>query len=182
MKRYSFLIVCMALTAIWGCESHENENVALRINDHAISSDEFNEKFTEMQYEKDTPKVREEFLSNLINRKLLLQEAERLGLNEDPRFLASIEHFWEQSLLKVILEYKTKELSQILTVSEEEIKEAYARFKNENPGVPQSYEDMRSLLREQLLRMKQTVALNSWVENLKKNASISIDKPALGLE
>ena len=54
----------------------------------------------------DTAESRQNFLSALIDRKLLLQYAQKEGFDKETSFLQTIERFWEQSLLKIVLDKK----------------------------------------------------------------------------
>ena len=68
------------------------------------------------------------FLDNLITRKLILQEAQKMGLDRKKEFLKAIENFWEKSLLKIMVDEKTDEIFTDITVTDEEVEESYAKW------------------------------------------------------
>ncbi|MEK6733353.1 MAG: SurA N-terminal domain-containing protein [Candidatus Omnitrophota bacterium] len=125
MKR--ILIIILAVLMIAGCKCQaKDKQVLARINNYEITKQEFDEEFKDSAYGvSDTEESRKSFLENLINRKLVLQEAQRQGLDKDKAFLKSIERFWEQSLLKVMLDKKSKDVSLLKDASKREVEDAY---------------------------------------------------------
>jgi PBP1b-binding outer membrane lipoprotein LpoB len=108
MKRYlSLLFVILLLT---GCSrSPAQKDILAKVNNYEITRSEFEDEFKVSPYGKtDTPASRKEFLDTLIDRKLILQYAEQKGYDKEKGFLKLIERFWEQSLLKVALDKKTR--------------------------------------------------------------------------
>ncbi|MBI5563236.1 MAG: hypothetical protein HY894_10370 [Deltaproteobacteria bacterium] len=65
----------------------------------------------------------------MIDRKLMVQEAVRMGLSNDERFLKTIKTFWEQTLVRELVAAKTREWSDSLKVSDAEIKALYDRMR-----------------------------------------------------
>ena len=93
--------------------------------------------------------TKEQILDDLIQKKLLLLEAGRQGLDKDPAFMKMIERFWEQSLLRSLLKKKSNEILSSIQAPEEE--------KNQ----------------------KASEIMQGWVDDLKKGAEIHINKDAL---
>ena len=183
--RYSAYIVLVALLSLIsvGCaKKPPSEERTIRIDDYSLSRGEFDELFTELDVPEDTPEVRETFLENLIIRKVLLQEAQREGLDREKDFLKSVENFWEQALLKIVIDKKIKEISTTISVTDQEIQDYYNQWIQENPESPKTLDEVCDIIKWQLLRKKQEEAFNSWIEKLKDATSIKIDKKALGLE
>lgn len=73
-------------------------------------------------------RVIEEQLEIMIDKKLMIQEATRMGLAEDERFIETIRTFWEQTLIRDLIGTKTKEWNDRLFVTEDEIQEQYNRL------------------------------------------------------
>lgn len=113
MKKLLCLLVAAGLCA--GCQcptTPPSKDIVAKINNYEITRDEFEREFAESTYRHaNTPQARREFLDNLINRKLILQDAQAQGLDKEQGFLKMIERFWEQSLLKMALDKKMKEMS-----------------------------------------------------------------------
>ena len=68
-------------------------------------------------------------LGTLIDKKLMAQEAVRLGIDKDERFRHKMEALKERALIDEIIIAKTDEWKQTLTVSDEEVKALYSRMR-----------------------------------------------------
>ncbi|MCM8766294.1 MAG: hypothetical protein NC920_05625 [Candidatus Omnitrophica bacterium] len=182
MKKNVIIFMVIFIFLLLGCVKKSKERPAIRINSFQMSAKEFEEEFKEAGAGLLGPANQKEvFLENLINRKLILQEAERLGLNRDKEFLKSIEHFYEQTLLKAVLDKKSNEFASKTQVNEKEIEVYYNELK-EKGLIEKPLSEVYKEIKWQLLRQKQTQAFNSWVESLKGKARIEVDKKALGIE
>jgi len=125
MRKY--MLIILAALMIAGCEHQaKDREILAKINNYEITKEEFNEEFKDSAYGvSDTEESRKSFLDNLINRKLVLQEAQRQGLDKKKDFLKSIERFWEQSLLKVMLDKKSKDISALKGVGKGDMEDTY---------------------------------------------------------
>ena len=178
-----FLIILMLSLVSYGCDSKPPlKKAAIKINEYTLSADEFNKVFSQSRISEDTPRTREAFLENLISRKLLLQEAQREGLDKQKDFLKSVENFWEQSLLKIVIDKKIKEVSGTISVTEREIEDYYNKWAKANPDDTKTLNEMRDVISWQLLREKQSLVLNRWIAGLKNKANINIDRKVIGIE
>ena len=184
MTCLKYLSVMLALLFInFACaEKPPSEKVAIRINNYTLTAGEFNELFAELKGEGGTPKARADFLDNLINRKLLLQEAQLRGLDKEKDFLKSVENFWEQSLLTVIIDRKTKEILGDVKVSDRELRDYYTNWAKENPSNAKTFSELRDVMKWQLLREKEALIMNSWIGDLKNKADIEIDIESIGIK
>lgn len=70
----------------------------------------------------------ETILDGMIEKKLLVQEAVKRGLSQDEKFLDSLKAYWEQTLIRELIEAKNKEWSDRLFVTDEEVKRHYERM------------------------------------------------------
>jgi len=178
----SIFIIIAILLFNFGCaKKTPSENIAIKINDYTLTADEFNELFTELKIQ-DTPEARKNFLNNLIIQKLILQEAQKEGLDKKKDFLKAIENFWQQSLLKIAIDEKVKEASGSMQITEQEIENNYKRWKKANPDNPKTLAELHDFIKWQLLRSKQNTVLNTWVEELRRESDINIDRNAIGVE
>jgi hypothetical protein len=165
-----FAIFCVFLSA--GCSGKEKP--AISIGTIQITASEFEDAYLKTKVSRGTEISRKEFLDFLITRKLVLQEAEILGLDKDPQFLESLQSFWEQALLKLVLARKLNEWSLIGKVSEKEIETYYQRHKESDfPGKELS--EVRGQIKALLFRIKQQLEIQRWTSSLKRNSSINID-------
>lgn len=120
------------LFVLAGCSSPAQHRETLaKIQDYSISADEFLAEVKDVPGFYRAGKTKEELLEDIIQKKLLLLEAQREGLDRDAPFMKMVEHFWEQSLLRAIMEKKTGEFSAATYVTEEEIKSRYDKMGQE---------------------------------------------------
>lgn len=176
----SIFLLCFVIS---GCSGSEpSEKIVVRINEYTLTPDEFNEVYAESGVAEDTPRAREKFIDNLITRKLLLQEAQKEDIDKQRSFLRTIENLWEQALLKIVMDQKAKELASGVSVTEEELLDFYNQWEKDRPENTQSFNEVRELIKWQMLKRKQQLAFNTWVNNLKSQANIKIDKKALGVK
>ena len=83
-------------------------------------------------YGKNNPITRhtvEDQLKVMIEQRLLIQEAVKLGLNEDEKFAEAIKTFWEQTLIRNLIEAKTREFADKVFVTDNEIAKEYERMR-----------------------------------------------------
>lgn len=148
----AFLLLVLALfTGGCGPQSATDKEVVVRINDYAVTRGEFDGEYQDSVYgATDTPEARQKFLNALIDRKLILQYAQKEGFDKEPQFLKAIEKFWEQSLLKVALDRKTIEIT--------------AKTSGDNWEVQ---------------RAEETKKMNDWMSELRKTARITVREGSL---
>ncbi|MCX5708007.1 MAG: hypothetical protein NTY14_03380 [Candidatus Omnitrophica bacterium] len=126
MKKVFICFAVSCLFLVGGCA--KKEKPAITIGPITLTAEEFESAYQKAKGPAARMAGRKEFLDVLITRKLVLQEAEILGLDKDPQFLESLQLFWEQSLLKLVLARKLNELSLICKVSDKEISDYYQRY------------------------------------------------------
>ncbi len=155
----------------------QKEDIVLTINDLKITRSEFNAQCeADMEYTenfKKNKKVRQEALNSIIRKELLIQEAKKMGLDQDLKFIAAIERYWEATLIKQLMEKKNSEIQQSTTVSEKEIRETYEAYKAKNASIP-PLDTVKKEITDEILEAKTAKKLENWMESLRENASINI--------
>lgn len=68
----------------------------------------------------------EDFLQSVITRQLLLQEAQRLGIDKEPEFRAALKTFFEHSLITTLMDRQEKAIN--VEISEDEIDKYLSSF------------------------------------------------------
>jgi len=173
-----FGLILVSLIFTCGCVQQDSKGAAIRINEFVMSAAEFQEAFKNSSYSA-AREDKEKFLEDLINRKLIIQEAQRQGLDKRQEFLREIERFWEKTLLKNIIDRKSKELTGGALVNEDEMRAEYDRLINQ--GLTEaSYEESYDQIKWQLLRHKQIAAFDNWLEQLRGQARIEVNRELLG--
>lgn len=173
------LIYISAFSSGCSCHVEKKKEVLARVNNYEITREEFDKEFADSAYaSSDMPEARKEFLATLINRKLILQYAEKIGLDRDMAFLKTVERFWEQSLVKLAVDKKSREIMGSAYVSDKEIKDEYDRRSAEGRA-DMPYTAMYSKIKWDLAQSKESQAMDGWLGELKSGANIKIDEDLL---
>jgi hypothetical protein len=180
MRRLVWGVLLIAFAAVGCAKQQPPEEVIAKVNDYEISVSEFEEGFASSAYasREDKLQARREYLGSLIDRKLILQDAQKKNIDKDKDFLKSIERFWEQSLLTVALGLKTQELSKSVRVREEDTRRIYDGMVKDGITT-KAYEDVYPQIKWQAQKQIEGQKLGDWIEGLKKGASIKIDEDLL---
>jgi hypothetical protein len=105
--------LALALMEFGGEKKQARKNPAIVINDRVITVDEL----AAMKQAHD--ETRPDFISNIITKELMIQEAKRSGIDREEQFRQSIQNFYEQSLVKTLMDRKLASLK--ITVSDEDV-------------------------------------------------------------
>lgn len=174
-KIISAILLLLGVIMIFKLKASKPEEYLVKINNYTITPQEFNEEFRASAYAKDnTLESKREFLNMLIRRKLVLQDAQARGLDKDKEFLKSIERFWEQSLLKRMMDEKSKDITGSATISDNAIQAVYNKLKSEGKA-DKPYEQMYSQIKWSLAQIQESGAINAWLALLYKQANIKIN-------
>lgn len=180
MRKFKFMILTLILLlAALGCE--QKEKPALEIGKIDVSAEEFDKAFRSSRFFDPKGSKRKEFLDTFIARKLMLNEAEEFGLDKDPGFLQDIQLFWEQSLLKLLISKKIKELSETIEIGDQMVRDYYEVNKKEKYS-DKSLKEVAGQIKMALFKEKAAAAITEWVNSLRRKSKIVIDYKLLGLE
>ena len=176
--RVKFILLFFILVLVgYGCSrpAADKRQIIAKINNYEITQEEFIEEFQlSPNNRNDTVDSRKEFLNTLVNRKLILQDAQSKGLDRDKDFLKMVERFWEQSLLRLVLDRKSKEVAGTVIVTDKEIKTVYDKLKTDGK-IDKSYEQSYGQLKWEILRAKETRMLGDWMNSLRNKSDIKLN-------
>ena len=167
--------------AVFGAGCARQEPTAIQIGDIRISPREFEAAYQASGYDALKVPGRKAFLESYISTKLILKEAQKAGLDKDPKLLADIQRYWEKALLKLMLERKSKDLGMDVAVTDQEVSQYYREHKAAyfpEKQLMQVYDQIKWML----LREKQRVVVADWVESLKTETDIKINYDLLGIK
>lgn len=163
------IILALALASIAGCAPAKQDKEALvKINDYFLTSSDFENEINGLSAFEREDKTKDQLLDEVIQKKLLLLEAQREGLDRQAPFMRMVERFWEQSLLRAILDKRMDEYLATTQVSDEELQ----RFSGQTGKPAEEVRDV--LLREKINRR-----FEEWLAGLRGRSRIHIDKEAL---
>ena len=167
-----FLSICL----LCGCgRATDKKSPSIKIDNIKISANDYEDAFQNSSFAaSDTPESRKEFLDTFISRMLILRQAQRTGMDKDPEFLKSVERFWQQSLVKMVLDKKIKELSSHVRVDDTEVKSYYQANKN-SEFAGQELSVVYDKIKWTILNKKQQALLNDWLDSLRVNTKIDMD-------
>lgn len=125
---YYIIFILLGLSAIIGYELRSKNDslkeTALIINERVITTDEFNRLYSSRAYH---IKDKSDFINSLITKELLIQESQKKGIDKEESFRRSIQNFYEQSLIKLLMDRKFATLN--IAISDDELNK-YIMFLN----------------------------------------------------
>jgi hypothetical protein len=162
-------VVVLALAA--GCgQGPDKGQVVARINRYQATVDDFRQEAA-----MNLPGAsRDQILDDMITKELFLEQAQKMGLDKDERFMKEIENYWKQTLIKRLIRIKGEEFLAAAVVGDDEVKAGYDRLVEESEGRIGPYEKVAGRIREALKREKAQAMLDAWVTGLRKAADVKI--------
>ena len=105
------LTIILAITAatflfIWPDQPKVKKDVLVTINGHDITRSDIQEEGAMGSHHESSG----DFLNTVINKQLLIQEAQRQSIDQEPSFRKELKDYYEQSLIKVLMERKDASL------------------------------------------------------------------------
>ncbi len=142
-------------------------NIALIINDKYIPIDELNKLFnSRSRFFHD----KKEFIDSIIDKQIILQEAELEGINKEESFRSLIKDYYEQSLTRILIERKISSIK--INVYDEEINK-FQNMLNKKIYITQISRDQKSSAQDIEKKIVNFIDLSDDVKiiifNLKEN-------------
>jgi len=185
MSRYLIIfILLILLMSLSACSDKvkDGEKIVAKINDYYMSIDDFKQDLKVLTIYKpqgiQTIDDKKEILNDLIKKEVLLQEAQKLNLDKDKEFIKTIENYWKQTLLKLLIERKSREIQGKVQVYNNEIREYYNKLKKEEPDI-EPLDEIKNKIEFILRRDKETAMMNQWLDELVDKADIEINEEVL---
>jgi len=174
------MVFLFAIGLLAGCpgDPESDGKTLARINDYRLSLSDFQYQLAnELEMDrtfKVTDEARKAFLEDIIRKELLLQEAERLKLDREEKFIRAIERYWEATLIRDLMEKKSREIDDRIFITEEELKTYYEERKARDPALAPLNQVEEELGRE-LREIKKTETMRQWMDELRQKAVIEIN-------
>lgn len=136
---FTVFVIAVLGAVVYGCRSSlqgqraKDREVLAKINDYRMTVLDFKQGANFILATKylsvEPNEAKEELLDELIARTVLLQEAQKQNLDKEKAFMKEIEKYWGESLLKLLIEKKSEEISKSIHVDDSEVIDEYARMK-----------------------------------------------------
>jgi len=144
------MLVALAVSCLQGCSRGKpGKEVIATIGSYSLYRSDFMSELSLYPAEYRDKVTKEQILDGIIQKKILLLEAQRRGLDRDPQFMNMVERFWEQSLLRSLLDVKSEEVLS---------------------SIPETDKDRN---------LKASEEIRSWIEGLKVKTPVDINVKAL---
>ncbi len=173
--------IYFSVSFLAGCSSDNRDidrRVVAQVNNYTMMVEDLRYELKNIPHDAasllKTEEGRMRYMDSLLGKEILLQEAQRQGIDKEKDFMKSIENYWEQALLRLLLQRKSQEISDSIRVHEEEIKEYYR-----NAGESLPFSEVRVDIEGIIRQKKETEAMNTWIEELKERSYIRVNKDVL---
>jgi acyl carrier protein phosphodiesterase len=172
------ICICVISFTFIGCaksDKHKKDTVVATINNEPLYAKDLkrnialnlksNPRF------KITPQTLNRHIDIMIDKGLLIQEAKKQKLDETERFVNTIKAFWEQTLIRDLIEYKSKDLAKTVTVTDEEARNVYDKL--QQPA--KSFDEMKQEIEQKLKNQKIQKLFQEWLADVRKKSKIDIN-------
>lgn len=128
-------LLFLCISFLYGCnrEAPVENNVVVTVNHEPIKLEDFQAEMALRSKQNPAYKITSEAISEqmdtVIDRRLMIQEGMRMGLAENRDFVRTIQSFWEQTLIRELIEAKSREWEARLFVTEREIEDYYEKMR-----------------------------------------------------
>jgi hypothetical protein len=182
------LLAVMVVPFIHGCNKGKGGegDVVATINKEPLRLEDFQREMALRSKQdpsyKITPQAIEKQMDTIIDRRLMIQEAMKMGLTSNKEFVRTIQTFWEQTLIRELIEAKNKEWGKRLFVTEQEVRDYYENMRNmakkDNVDLP-PLQTLYDQIKRDILQQKRTTALETWLKEVREKAVIEINEKLL---
>ncbi len=134
MEKKSFIWLILGLVCVvgfcFGCsQKAEEKKVVARINNYVMTLEDLEDEIKHSPYYTgDRTEDLEELLDLAIRRQVLIQEAQRQGMDRHKSFMKTIGRYWRQSLIKELLEKESQRIYK--NISKKKQKEAFKAWED----------------------------------------------------
>jgi len=182
------LLTVLVTAFIYGCNKGKDVegNIVATINKEPIKIEDFQREIA-LRTKQDpsykvTPQAIDEQIDTIIDRRLMIQEAMKMGLTNNKEFARTIQTFWEQTLIRELIEAKSREWEKRLFVSEKDINDHYEKMqqmaKKDMVHLP-PLQAVYDQIKRDILQQKKTDALETWLKEVREKAVIEVNDKLL---
>ncbi len=107
------LIIVVSISLLYSVSKRNTGpggEVLVRINNYSMTVDDLKDKIKHSPYSSQMISDLEQFLDLAIREQVLIQEAQRQGLDREKTFMRTIERYWAQTLIKELLDKQSQKI------------------------------------------------------------------------
>ena len=182
-KKHIILIILVIVASVnSGCFRysvfHDNSSIIAKVNGYNISLNELEEKLVTIHRIKqmtnldgkagsiDIDKVIEE----LINERIIIQEACSVKLDEDPFFQEKVNHY---IISRSVIRLRQENVLDKINVTEDELSGYFKKYYKEKKHAPDDmFEKVKNSIKKKLIKEKEQKRSNDYIAELKNKANI----------
>jgi len=184
-KSIGFIIFVFVAYVAPGCSlysvSHDDPSIIAYVNGNNITMDALKEKLYNIHRIKQMTNSEgkaggidiDEVIEELINERLIIQEAYRVELDEDPFFQGKVNNY---IISRSVIKLRQEEVRDKIKVTEEEAYKYYKKYYEEKKHASEEmFEKVKDRIKRKLLKEKEEKRSNDYIAELKNKAKIWID-------
>ncbi|MDL1967392.1 MAG: peptidyl-prolyl cis-trans isomerase [Deltaproteobacteria bacterium] len=189
-NKYSGLIILVFVASInSGCFFHSvfhgNSSIIANVNGYNICLDELEEKLVAIHRIKQMTNLEgkagvidiDKVIEELINERLIIQEAYRVELDEDPFFKAKVNNY---IISRSVIRLRQEEVQDKINVTEDEVYGYFRKhYEEKKSASDEMFEKVKISIKKKLLKEKEQKRSNDYIAGLKNKATIWIDTELL---
>jgi len=188
-KRIGLIILIFVASVNFGCFRYsvfpDNSSIIANVNAYNISVDKLEEKLVNIHRIKQKTNLEgkaggidlDKIIEELINERLLIQEAYRVELDEDQFFQAKVNKY---IINRSVIRLRQEAVLDKINVTEDEMSEYFKKYYEEKKHAPEEmFEKVKGRIEKKLLKEKEQKRSNDYVAELKNKANIWIDTELL---
>jgi hypothetical protein len=177
MRLFLLAVLISFIAGCSPCGGNAKDKIVAQINKYKMTAQDVKYEFKNAPYDEQerikTENGRRQYLEGLIEKEVLLQEAQRQGIDREKDFMKSIENYWEQSLLRLLLQRKSKEISGLVHVYDNEVEDYY-----KSSGESAPFSKVKNEIKDTIRQDKEEELMNFWIQELKNKSYIKVDENA----
>jgi len=119
LKSVNIVLIVGFMFLFSGCGSQASKGeIVAKVNDYEMTVSDFEEKIEFSPYASNKMPDKKDMLDITVREQVLIQEAQKMGLDRNKTFMKTIERYWQQTLIKELLQQKNVEISTMVPKDE----------------------------------------------------------------
>ncbi len=159
---------------------HDNSSIIAKVNGYNISLDELEEKLVTIHRIKQMTNLDgkagsiniDKVIEELINERIIIQEACNVQLDEDPFFHGKVNHY---IISRSVIRLRQENVLDKINITEDELSGYFKKYYKEKKHAPDDmFEKVKNSIKKKLLKEKEQKISNNYISGLKNKANIWI--------